>query len=90
VGGCAAVDLVQMVKKRRKTVNGLRIESSGERREEEPRRFTKIHLRFILNSPDATEEELIKLLKLAVEKYCSVSGSLAADMELTYEGVVER
>ena len=89
VGGCAAVDLVQMVKKRRKTVNGLRIESEGERRETEPKRFVRIHLKFILESPDATEEELNKLLALAIEKYCSVSATLAPDLDLTYEGVVE-
>lgn len=89
VGGCAAVDLVQMLKKRRKTVNALRIESLGERRDTEPRRFTRLHLKFVLSSPDASPEELNKLLSLAIEKYCSVSASLAADLELTYEGVVE-
>ncbi|EMR01047.1 OsmC family protein [Cesiribacter andamanensis] len=90
VGGCAAVDLVGMLKKRRRTVTALRIESEGRRREEIPRRFVDIHLRFILTSPDAGPEELGKLVTLSVEKYCSVSASLAPDANLTYSWAVEQ
>lgn len=88
VGGCAAVDLVSMLKKRRKTVSALRVETQGRRRDEVPRRFVEIHLRFVLTSPDAGEEELGKLVTLAVDKYCSVSASLAPDTELSYSWVV--
>lgn len=90
VGGCAAVDLVGMIKKRRRIVSALRVETEGQRREEIPRRFEAIHLRFVLTSPDAGEEELGKLVTLAVEKYCSVSASLAPDANLSYSWAVER
>lgn len=90
VGGCAAVDLVGMIKKRRKTVTGLRVETQGRRRDEIPRRFEEIHLRFVLTSPDAGEEELGKLVTLAVEKYCSVSATLAPDANISYSWAVER
>lgn len=90
VGGCSAVDLVSMIKKRRRTVTSLRVETSGLRREEIPRRFEEIHLRFVLTSPDAGEEELGKLVALAVEKYCSVSASLAPEAKLSYSWSVER
>jgi putative redox protein len=90
VGSCAAVDLVGMIKKRRRTVTALRVETSGRRRDEIPKRFVEIHLRFVLTSPDAGEEELGKLVTLAVEKYCSVSATLAQDANLTYSWTVER
>lgn len=90
VGGCAAVDLVGMIKKRRRTVTALRVETSGRRRDEIPKRFVEIHLRFVLTSPDAGEEELGKLVTLSVEKYCSVSASLAPDANISYSWVVER
>ncbi|WP_225000007.1 OsmC family protein [Cesiribacter sp. SM1] len=90
VGSCAAVDLVGMIKKRRRTVTALRVETSGRRRDEIPKRFVEIHLRFVLTSPDANEEELGKLVTLAVEKYCSVSATLAQDADLTYSWTVER
>lgn len=90
VGGCAAVDLVGMLKKRRRTVTALQIETRGVRRDEIPRRFVDIHLRFILTSPDAGTEELGKLVTLAVEKYCSVSASLAPDANISYSWTVEQ
>lgn len=82
-GACAAVDIVQILKKKRKTVNDLQIESEGVRREEYPKRFTHMKLRFTLFSPDTSVEEFEKVVKLGVEKYCSVSASLAPDIEIT-------
>lgn len=90
VGGCSAVDLVGMIKKRRRTITALRVESQARRRDEIPRKFEEIHLRFVLTSPDAGEEELGKLVTLAVEKYCSVSASLAPDANISYSWAVER
>ena len=80
LSGCASVDLVQMLKKRRKTVNGLKVEANGTRRDEHPRAFTEIKLHFILDSPDATQEEFEKLGTLAATKYCSVAGTLNSDI----------
>ena len=78
LSACASVDLVQMLKKRRKTVNGLTIEADGVRNEEHPRYFKEITLRFILESPDAKQDEFEKAGHLAATKYCSVASSLSA------------
>lgn len=83
-GACAAVDIVQILKKKRKTVWDLEIKSLGVRREEIPKKFTEINLHFILFSPDTTIEEFEKVVKLGVDKYCSVSASLAAEIKLTH------
>ena len=76
ISGCAAVDIVLMLKKKRKTIVSLEIETEGERRDEHPRSFTRIHSKYILTSPDTREEEFYKVSKLALEKYCSVASSL--------------
>lgn len=81
LAGCASVDLVQMLKKRRRTVNGLTVEAEGQRREEHPRGFTHIKLHFKLDSPDAKQDEFEKLGHMAATKYCSVAGSLSAEMD---------
>jgi putative redox protein len=77
VSSCAAVDLVQMMKKKRRTINGLEIETDGTRHDGIPAYYEKIHMVFTLISPDATEDEFQKMTALAVEKYCSVSSSLS-------------
>ena len=81
LSGCASVDLVSMLKKRKRTVNGLKVEAEGVRRDEHPRAFTHIKLHFTLDSPDAKQEEFEKLGHLAATKYCSVAGTLNAEVE---------
>ncbi|MGE0772537.1 MAG: OsmC family protein [Cyclobacteriaceae bacterium] len=85
LAGCAAVDIVLMLKKRKKTVKDLVIETEGDRQPEAPRFFTKIHCHYILYSPDANTDELVKVAKLALEKYCSVASSLKAEITCSGE-----
>ena len=88
LSACASVDLVQMLKKRRKTVNSLSVEADGVRRDENPRGFTHIKLTFTLESPDATQEEFEKMGELAATKYCSVASSISS--EITHDFVLNR
>ena len=88
LSSCIAVEVVSMIKKRRKTVDNLIITAEGDRNEEPPRYFKKIRLHFKLISPDANNEELAKATKLAEEKYCSVGSSLKSEISFTTE--VER
>jgi putative redox protein len=76
VAACGAVDIVMMLKKRRKTIQKFTIETTGQRREDHPRSFTNIHCKYILESPDVNEEEFSKAAALSLEKYCSVATSL--------------
>lgn len=85
LAGCGAVDIVLMLKKRKKAVKDLVIETTGTRREEAPRFFTAIHCHYILTSPDATEEEFHKIAQLALDKYCSVASSLKSKITFSVE-----
>lgn len=85
LNGCVAVEVAQMIQKRRKTLTDFKIETSGQRKEDHPRGYTKIEMKFILTSPDAKLEELEKVTRLSLEKYCSVAESLKADISFTAE-----
>ncbi len=87
LASCASVDLAEMIKKRRKTLIDLKVETIGERKEEHPRAFHSIHMIFTAISPDLKTEELEKLVELAAGKYCSVSGTL--NIKATYEVIVK-
>jgi len=80
VAGCAAVDIAVMLKKRKKNIREFMIETDGTRMEVAPKYFTKIHCLYIVTSPDVTEEELQKSAGLTLEKYCSVTSSLKAEI----------
>ena len=84
VAACAAVDIVSMIKKKRRTFIDLKAETTGERAENHPRKFTKIHIKYIISSPDLTEKEADKVIDLAVHSYCSVASSLDPAIDLTH------
>ena len=81
LASCSSVDLVQMLKKRRKTVAELTVEAYGIRRDENPRAFTHIKLVFILKSPDVEQKEFEKYGHLAATNYCSVAATLNIQAE---------
>ncbi|SHN33996.1 putative redox protein [Cyclobacterium lianum] len=83
LAGCSAVDTVLMMKKRRKQVSDFKIEAEGIRSEGTPSFYTEIHLLFELTSPDASQAEFEKVVRLAVEKYCSVASSLKSEISFT-------
>lgn len=85
LGSCSAVDAVQMMKKKRRVVSGFFIEVEGDRNEGVPAYYTQIAMHFVLVSPDATHEEFAKVVKLSVDKYCSVASSIKAPITYTSE-----
>lgn len=89
VSGCASVDVVEVMKKKRRDVSGLRVEVSADRREAFPRIFTHIRLHFVLISSDAKDKELEQAVTLSMDKYCSVSGMLKPAAEISYTWAVE-
>lgn len=88
LAGCAAVDIVLMLKKRRKSVDKFEIITDGTRQETQPKYFTKIHSIYRITSSDVENEELYKVAGLSLEKYCTVAASLKS--ELTYSVEVIR
>ncbi len=85
LASCGAVDIVVMLKKRKKTINEFTIETVGVRRDETPRKFTDIHCKYIVTSPDVEKEEFEKFAKLSLEKYCSVAATLNSHIHFSVE-----
>lgn len=85
LAGCGAVDIVIMLKKRKKTITSFVIETVGIRRDETPRKFMDIHCKYIVTSPDVELDELEKFAKLSLEKYCSVAASLNSHIHFSVE-----
>lgn len=88
LAGCSAIDAVLMMKKKRRDIVDFKIETVGERHDGIPSFYTSIHMAFTLVSPNATPEEFEKVVRLAVEKYCSVASSLKP--EITFSAVVKK
>jgi putative redox protein len=65
-----------ILKKKRMNVTGYSVEATAERRDDPPRVFTKIHLKYIVKGTNVTPEAVESAIKLSEEKYCSVGGML--------------
>jgi putative redox protein len=81
---CSGSDVVVILGKMRVVLRALRIEVSGIRREQEPRRYTAIHFDFHLAGEGLDETRARRAIDLSLEKYCSVVASLAPDITITY------
>lgn len=73
LGGCTSMDVLSMLRKRRKTIDGFNVYIEGERAEEHPKVFTNVKIVYELISPDAKIEELDNVVNLSQEKYCGAS-----------------
>jgi putative redox protein len=81
---CTGSDVVLILEKMRITLRNFRIEASGVRREEEPRRYTAMHLEYHLDGDGLDEAKAQRAIELSITKYCSVVHSLAPDIRITH------
>jgi len=81
---CTGADVVVILEKMRVTLHELRIEASGVRREQEPRRFTCIHLDYHLRGDGLDPAKARRAIDLSITKYCSVVHTLAPDIRVTH------
>jgi len=82
--GCSGSDVVVILEKMRVKLQELRIEISGVRREQDPRRYTALHLDYNLKGEGLDEAKARRAIELSIEKYCSVLHSLAPDIQITH------
>lgn len=80
--GCMAMDVVHVLTKGRADLRGLRVDFSGQRAPEDPRRFTAITLHYTVTG-NVPGDKIERAIKLSREKYCSVWHSMRQDIELT-------
>jgi putative redox protein len=85
LASCAAYDVVNILTKKRKILHDLRVEVEGEQQENSPWPFTRIHLHYVVVGEKISERDVAKAIQLSQEKYCSVSATLKAAVELTHD-----
>lgn len=81
---CSGSDVVGILQKMRVQLRQLRIEVSGVRREQEPRRYTAIHFDYHVAGEGLDQAKATRAIDLSLEKYCSVVHSLDPDIAITY------
>jgi len=85
LAGCTAVDVVDILQKKRIPLTKLEIQTSAEQDPEPPWTFRKIHLKYILQGDGLTEKDAETAIRLSEEKYCSVADTLSGKAEITWD-----
>lgn len=76
LGGCSGIDVVNILKKQRQTIEGFGIKIEGERETgKEPSLWKEVTIVFELTGP-IDPDKARRACELSMEKYCSVAETL--------------
>lgn len=85
LGSCVAVDVVEILAKKRTPLASLEIAVDGEQDPEPPWAFRRIHLTFRVQGERLTERGVRQAIQLAEDKYCCVAATIRAVAEITWD-----
>lgn len=89
VAGCTAFDVESILKKKRQDVTEYRVEVTGIRADDHPRKFTAFRVHHIVHGRNVSERALADAIELSDTKYCSVAATVrpTATITTSYEVV---
>lgn len=86
MGSCSFMDVISILRKKKVTIDNIEIEIKGERAEVHPKVFTKVHLNYMLTTPDGSIHDLERSIDLSQNKYCGAAAMFRqSGCEVTYE-----
>jgi putative redox protein len=83
LASCAAIDVIDILEKRRTPAHSVSVRLEFSRAEKPPRRLTEVQAYFSIVTA-SERPHVVRALELSFEKYCSVTASLAPDTVLTW------
>ncbi len=85
VAGCSGYDVVFILRKKRKPVTDVRIQIRGQRRNQHPKVYERVHIVYHVYGDRLTPKDVEQAIRLSLDKYCSASATLAAWARITFE-----
>lgn len=83
-GGCAAYDVVLILKRGRHAIQGCTVTLNAERAETDPKVFTRIEFAFTVTGKNLPRAAVERAVQLSHEKYCSASAMLGKTAEMSF------
>ncbi len=85
LASCTAVDMVEILNKKRISLSSLEIITSGEQDADPPWTFRKIHMKFRVGGSGLTDKAVQQAIELSEGKYCSVAATVKNTAQITTE-----
>jgi putative redox protein len=83
VASCSAVDVVEILNKKRMPLSSMEISVQGEQDQDPPWTFRKIHMHFCMSGKFLTDKAVAQAIELSEEKYCSVAATIRPTAQIT-------
>lgn len=84
LGGCTAMDVITILRKKRQQITGYEVEVAGERRlAEHPRLYTRIEIVHRVRGRNLSATAIEEAIRLSDTKYCSVHAMLHHGVPIT-------
>jgi putative redox protein len=84
LAGCTGMDVISILQKKRQQVTAFHLNIKGSRAEEHPKSFTRIEVEYVVRGHAIAPEAVARAIELSQTRYCSVMGSLKAEIITTY------
>jgi putative redox protein len=81
---CTAIDVVEMLTKRKTPPESLDVVTTAERKPDNPRRVTRAHLAYKIAGAEIDHTQTMRAIELAVTKYCTVRDTMDPEMAITW------
>lgn len=88
LASCTAIDVVNILAKKRLKLEELEIHVEGEQKPDPPWTYEKIKLSYRLRGEGLSEKACAKAIDLSDSKYCSVAASLRAEVPIEHDFVI--
>jgi putative redox protein len=81
-GTCTAMDVIDILRKKRQDVTGFEVNVLGVRAEEHPKVFTEIDLEYVVSGHQIDPKAVERSIELSLTKYCSVNAMLEHSVKI--------
>lgn len=85
LAACSSVDVVEILKKKRKKLTLLEVTASGEQDPDPPWAYRRIHVKYRIGGEGLTDKAVAQAVNLSQEKYCSVAATVRGIAQITTE-----
>lgn len=76
LASCTAADVVSILQKKRQEVTGYRVDITGTRAEDHPRKFLAFHINHIVHGRSVSAKAVADAVFLSESKYCPVAATV--------------
>lgn len=83
LGSCTLMDVISLIEKMRVKYDDIKVKVSGEKRDEHPKIYTKIEIKYIVKGKDPDKSKIKKAIDLSSNRYCPIHAMLEATVPIS-------